>query len=109
MTLFGYLLRRLSHALATIVAIFTGLFLLLDGAEQMRRFARSTEVAWSDVLLLIGLRLPDFLLRFLPPILLLATLLAVTRMAHNNEITAMRAGGLALKRIFVPFLIGGGV
>ncbi|MBF0159016.1 MAG: LPS export ABC transporter permease LptG [Magnetococcales bacterium] len=109
MILFRYLAGHFFRSFATIVVFFAGLFLLLDGAEQMRRFARYSSTSWPDLLLLIGLRLPDFILRFLPPILLLATLLAVTRLSHNNEITAMRAGGIPLRRILLSFLIAGGV
>ncbi len=50
---------------------------------------------------------PEFLATILPLVLLLALLFALTNHARHNEITAMRAAGLSLWRICLPYFIVG--
>jgi lipopolysaccharide export system permease protein len=49
-------------------------------------------------------KLPEFLVLVLPIALLLALLYALTNHARHQEITAMRAAGVSLWRIAVPYL-----
>jgi lipopolysaccharide export system permease protein len=50
---------------------------------------------------------PEFLVTALPVILLLALLYALTNHARANEITAMRAAGVSLWRVSVPYFAVG--
>ncbi|HTX20482.1 MAG TPA: LptF/LptG family permease [Candidatus Aquilonibacter sp.] len=50
---------------------------------------------------------PQFLVTILPIALLLALLYTLTNHARHNEITAMRAAGVSLWRVCVPYLIVG--
>ena len=43
----------------------------------------------------------------IPVSLLLALLMALTQHARNNELTAMRAAGISLWRICVPYFLMG--
>ncbi|HEX9047528.1 MAG TPA: LptF/LptG family permease [Verrucomicrobiae bacterium] len=51
--------------------------------------------------------LPDFLVMLLPLLLLLAMLYALTHHARYNEITALRAAGIGLWRICLPYFAVG--
>ncbi|MBF0309932.1 MAG: LptF/LptG family permease [Magnetococcales bacterium] len=105
--LLRYLFSRFLVNFLRILLISGGLFLLLDGAELVRRYAKEGSAGWSDILFLLALRLPAFLVHILAPLTLLATLTTLTLLSRQNEITAMRAGGLSIYRILVPFLLAG--
>jgi len=47
--------------------------------------------------------MPQFLLYVIPMAMLLGTLLAMQRLSGDSEITALKAGGVSLGRITVPF------
>src|SRR5207237_179549 len=49
--------------------------------------------------------LPEMFVTVMPIVLLLALLYALTNFARNNELTAMRAAGLSLMRLTVPYLV----
>src|SRR4030095_5037153 len=53
------------------------------------------------------LKLPELLNTALPVALLLAMLYALTSHARHNELIAMRAAGLSLWRICVPYFLVG--
>ncbi|MBF0152993.1 MAG: LPS export ABC transporter permease LptG [Magnetococcales bacterium] len=105
--LFRYLFRRFASGFAQVLGVFTALFFLLDGAEEVRRFSHAPHADWQNVTQLMLLRIPAFLVQLLPPIVLLTTLLVLSRLARHNEITVMRAGGVSIYRVLTPFMVGG--
>lgn len=105
--LFRYLLSMFLSGIAKVGMVFVGLFLLGDGIEQMRRHLHLLHVGWEEVVLLLVLRLPGFLTQLLPAFALLATLLVLTRLSKQNEISILRASGISIYRILLPFLMGG--
>lgn len=105
--LYRYLMNLYLGSFLNVLGVFVGLFALLDGVEQIRRFAGKAGVEWGDMLLFILLRLPEFLLQFVAPMAMLATVFTLIRLVRQNEITAMRASGLSIYRILIPFLLGG--
>ncbi|MBF0178068.1 MAG: LPS export ABC transporter permease LptG [Magnetococcales bacterium] len=107
--LFRYALMRFIVGFAQVLGVFTTMFFILDGAEQVRRFSHAPYADWQGVLQVLVLRIPIFLVQLLPPIVLLTTLLVLSRLARHNEITVMRAGGISIYRVLLPFLVGGGL
>nr|CRH06619.1 putative Permease YjgP/YjgQ family protein [Candidatus Magnetococcus massalia] len=105
--LFRYLLQLFVQGFLKVLGIFVALFFMLDGAEQIRRFGGQDHVQWQDLVELIALRMPLFFVQFLPAIALLTTLFVVTRLTRLNELTVIRAGGVSLMRILIPFILGG--
>ncbi|MBF0098447.1 MAG: LPS export ABC transporter permease LptG [Magnetococcales bacterium] len=105
--LFLYLLRLFLVGLLQIIGLFIGLFLLIDGIESVRRFALKPAFNWSDMFWMMLCRLPDFITLLLPSITLLTVLTVLARLSRQNEITVMRASGVSLYRILIPFLLGG--
>lgn len=88
----------LAVAALTIMLIMQTLFELMDMLINKR-------VAWTYIVKLLAYRLPAFLVVTFPMSLLAASELAIGRMSTDGEITAMRAGGISLRRIMIPFLI----
>ena len=88
----------LAVAVLTIMLIMQTLFELMD-------MLINKKVAWPYIVKLLAYRLPAFLVVTFPISLLASSELAIGRLSTDGEITAMRAGGISLRRIMIPFLI----
>jgi len=88
----------LAVAALTIMLIMQTLFELMD-------MLINKKVAWPYIVKLLAYRLPAFLVVTFPISLLASSELAIGRLSTDGEITAMRAGGISLRRIMIPFLI----
>jgi len=88
----------LTASALTIMLIVRTLFELTDMLINER-------VAWPYIIKLLVYRLPAFLVLTFPMSLLASSELAIGRLSTDSEITAMRASGISLRRIIIPFLI----
>ena len=101
-----YLLRELLTPLAYCLGGFLvfwisfSLFARLDDLQEAK-------LHLLDVIELCVAWMPECLVTVLPIGLLLALLYALTHHARHNEITALRAAGVSLWRLCVPYLIVG--
>lgn len=100
--LFRELLTPLAYCLGGFLTFWItyDLFTELDELQERKLHA-------LDVLCYLAAMTPEFLVTVLPVALLLALLYTLTNHARYNEITAMRAAGVSLWRICVPYLIIG--
>ncbi|MBF0148327.1 MAG: LPS export ABC transporter permease LptG [Magnetococcales bacterium] len=105
--LFQYLLRLFLSGFMRVVATFMGMFFLIDGIESVRRYSQKVNFNWGDISLMILSRLPNFLTMLLPSFALLTAMIVLTTLSRQSEITVMRASGVSLYRILIPFLMGG--
>ena len=97
-----YLLREFFRNFLVSLAFFTILLLVVRFSEkEMGRFIRSRMSVWESMLSLLY-QIPDFIIQVAPPSVLFSTFFCLGRMAQNNEITAMKAAGISLYRVFVP-------
>jgi LPS export ABC transporter permease LptG len=88
----------LTASALTIMLIMRTLFELTDMLINER-------VAWPYIIKLLVYRLPAFLVLTFPMSLLASSELAIGRLSTDSEITAMRAGGISLRRMVIPFVI----
>ena len=88
----------LTSSALTIMLIVRTLFELTDMLINER-------IAWPYIIKLLVYRLPAFLVLTFPMSLLASSELAIGRLSTDSEITALRAGGISLRRIIIPFLI----
>ena len=88
----------LGIAVLTITALLNKIVKLLElffsGYAELRH-----------LLLFIAAAMPTFLIYVIPAAFLAATLIAVTRMSSDSEMTALRAGGISLYPVMKPVLI----
>ena len=100
-----YLLREVlspfSFALVILGSLMTSGFVLFGLIEESARFHYSL---WA-MLQIVCLRLPEMLFYTLPMAVLLATLLAVSRLASDYELLVMRLTGLSLWGFAGPFVL----
>lgn len=95
------------------IAIFTVLFMATGPIFDMANLIIQYGVPFLDVLKYAAVRLPSFIAYALPMSVLLASLVTFSRLSGDQEMTAMKAGGISFYRLLVPVslfaVITGGV
>jgi lipopolysaccharide export system permease protein len=102
--------RYLFRELLTPLAYCLGGFLIFWISYQLFNDLENLQEAklhLFDVIELCAAWTPDCLVTVLPVALLLASLYTLTNHARHNEITAMRAAGMSLWRLCVPYFVVG--
>lgn len=99
-----YLLRELLVPLAYCLGGFLIFYVAFDLIFEMNKF-QEANLRFLDVLEYYVVTLPETLAdQVIPVSLLLASLYALTDHSRHNELTAMRAAGVSLWRMAVPYL-----
>lgn len=101
-----YLLRSHVGPFVFALGALTGLQLVQQVAKRFGDLV-GKGLPWSVIGELFGLSLPFIVAETLPMAVLVAVLYTMSRLAADNEITAMRAGGMSLWRILRPLLLAG--
>jgi lipopolysaccharide export system permease protein len=101
-----YLFRELLTPLAYCLGGFLIFWITYDLFTELEEL-QERKLHALDVLAYILAMTPEFLVTVLPVALLLALLYTLANHARYNEITAMRAAGVSLGRICVPYFIIG--
>ncbi len=94
------------RVLAGTVTGFVALFLVVDVFEKLRLILKYNPQP-KDMALFFAARIPWMLTQALPMAALLAVLGALALLARQGEITALRASGLSLRRLALPFAVSG--
>jgi lipopolysaccharide export system permease protein len=100
--LFRELLTPLATCLGGFLLLYISFYLFNDLPELQER-----KLHFLGVLEYCVALTPSFLVLVLPVALLLALLYTLTNHARHNEITAMRAAGISLWRICLPYFLVG--
>lgn len=101
-----YLLRELCVPLIYCLAGFLIFWVSFDLFGDLEDF-QNAKLGARDVARYYLVKTPELLVTVLPVALLLALLYALTNHARHNEMIAMRAAGLSLARISLPYLAVG--
>jgi len=105
-TLKWYILREFIPPYIGGMAFFTTLLLL----ERVMSFVSLVANGYADIIdlmVLIFYSIPPTLALTMPMSTLVGALVAVGRLSHDSEITAMRASGIRLGSIFLSLYLGG--
>ena len=98
-----YLLKSLFLPLVYCVLGFSLLFIINDLFDNFSDFLGSG-IKLSELFYYYSLLLPPAFVLILPVCLLLAMLYSLSQLTRHSEITAMRAGGISIYRIVMPFI-----
>ena len=101
-----YLLREFLIPLGFCLGGFLVLWIAFDLFGQLQ-WLQQQGLSVLDIAKYYVLKSPGFLILVLPVALLLAMLYTLTNHARHNEITAIRAAGVSLLRLSVPYLAVG--
>lgn len=100
-----YVLREFLYNILYSLLFFTVLILVVRFSEkELGRFV-SSQMSISASMFSLVLKLPGYIIQVAPASVLFATFFSLGRMSQNNEITAMRAAGISLYRVFLPVFI----
>ncbi len=102
MRLYRYILVRFLMNLLKVQLAFLLLVFVIDGVEQAQMLS-SYNLSGFEVLRMIALRMPQFLLKIFPLVLMLASLTTFVGLSRGSELVVMRAAGQsAIKLLMVP-------
>ena len=104
-TISRYLLRQHLAPLGFALAALTSLMLIQQVAKQLSSLL-GKGLPPGVIIEVFVLSLPFIIAVTLPMAVLVAVLHVFTRLAGDNEITAMQAGGVSLLRLVTPVLAG---
>lgn len=103
-----YVLKEHLGPLLFALTALTSLLLLQYIAKRFGELV-GKGLPYSIIAEFLGLSVPLTVALSLPMAVLVATLYAFSRLAAENEITAMKASGVGLRRLLVPVLIAAAV
>jgi len=104
-TLTRYLLRQHLAPLGFALTALTGLMLLQQIAKQFGNLV-GKGLPWGVIIEVFVLSIPFIVAVTLPMAVLVAVLHTFTRLAADNEITALAASGVSTGRVVAPVLVG---
>lgn len=101
-----YILGQFVRSFLIVTSAFVAIYILIDFFEKTDNFMQAGK-SMALVLQFFLLSIP-FIIDMLGPVLiLLAGVISLGILNHNNELTAMMAGGISLRTIVNPILAGG--
>ena len=101
-----HILKSLFIPLSNCLLAFTMLYIVFDLFNNMTDFIEAKTPLMSVIHYYLFL-IPSVLIYIVPISLLLSILYALFHLTRNNELTAMRACGLSISRLMVPFMVVG--
>lgn len=103
-----YLLTQFIKHFFTVNIAFSAIYLLVDFIEKFDNFTRAGK-SFGLALQYFMLNVPFIVDQLGPVLILLSGVISLGILNHTNELTALKAGGIPLKKIIRPFVIGGTV
>jgi lipopolysaccharide export system permease protein len=102
-----YFTRRFLTMFALVVAVFSGILLMIDVIDQLRQ----TNIALSRAMHLSLLNMPESLYQILPLIIILTAISLFIGLARSSELVVVRAAGRSgiiflMAPVIVAFMIG---
>lgn len=99
-----YIIKEVMSFVALAASALT-IMLIVRTLFELTDMLINEKVAWLYIVKLLVYRLPALLVLTFPMSLLASSELAIGRLSTDGEITAMRAAGISLRRIVIPFVI----
>ncbi|MGK2936052.1 MAG: LptF/LptG family permease [Gemmatimonadaceae bacterium] len=103
-----YVLKEHVGPLTFAISALTSMLLLNYVAKRFGELA-GKGLPWSVIGEFVGLTVPFIFAMSLPMAVLISTLYAFSRLAADNEITALKSSGVGLRRIMTPVILAASV
>jgi lipopolysaccharide export system permease protein len=101
-----YLFREFLVILLFSTIASISISIIVDIIEKIDTFLDNSAV-FMDVLLYYSYHVPYMVILTLPAATLIATIFTIGQAVRNNELTAMKACGISLYRVFLPLYLAG--
>ena len=101
-----YIARECLKILCLCLAVFVGVYVIVDLFEKFSKFLEA-RVEPALIVRYYLFSLPNFFLQVLPVAVLLASLLTLGGLARHNEVLAMKMGHVSALRIALPCIAVG--
>ncbi len=101
-----YVLKELAVPMVVGIVIIALLFMANEFIAVFKNF-EITHLPFVAILQMVIYRMPEWLSLTLPSGTAIGVALAVSRLARESEITAMRAAGMPIRRVFLPIMVVG--
>ncbi|MFZ2491673.1 MAG: LPS export ABC transporter permease LptG [Thermoanaerobaculia bacterium] len=99
-----YILREFLKVLLLVLVSVMALFIIVDYTE-IARDAQANNIGFGTILHYYRFQVFQVLNWTLPISVLVATLVTFGMLAKNNEVTAIKSGGVSLYRVAVPVIV----
>jgi lipopolysaccharide export system permease protein len=103
-TLSRYLAKIYTLNVLNMTVILCGVVFLFDVIELLRRAAKAGNVAFTSVLQMGVLKLPEMLQVIAPFIILFAALFTFWQLARRHELVVLRAAGISAWQFLLPIM-----
>ena len=98
-----YVLKRFIYCYVSSASGLIGIFLVADFFERIDEFFRR-DMPYSDLIYYYVCKIPSVVFYMAPQAVLFATVITLAVLARDNEITAMKAGGIGVVGITLPIV-----
>jgi lipopolysaccharide export system permease protein len=102
-----YILRECLSGLALVLGILLIAILMIDVVEQLRTVGGDVSLSLLGALQLSLMKLPQIMEQTLPFALLVASMMAFTRLNRRSELSIIRASGISAWRFLTPVIVLG--
>ncbi len=99
-----YIIRELILPFLFGMGIFTSLGLSIGAVFELIRQVTDSGLFWGVAAKVLLLRMPEFIVFAFPMSILLATLMAYSRLSSDSELIALRSIGVNMYRLIMPAL-----
>jgi len=97
-----YIIKELALPFLFGMGIFTSLGLSIGAVFELIRKVTDSGLYWGVAFKILILRLPEFIVFAFPMSILLATLMAYSRLSSDSELIALRSIGVNVYRLIMP-------
>lgn len=100
-----YILRECLSGLALVLGVLLLAILMIDVVEQLRTIGSDVKLSLAGALRLSLMKLPLIMEQTLPFAILVASMLAFTRLNRRSELSIIRASGISAWRFLAPVIV----
>ena len=104
--IYFYLLKKFLKKLSIILLVFIVIFIAVDIIDNIDKFS-AKNLTNEEIINWYFFTIPWFISLALPMSLLLSTISCFNQLQKNNELTALKASGLSVRRVSFPILVLG--
>ena len=101
-----YIFKKFISTLFIILIAFTIIFIIVNVIDFLDKFIEKN-LSSKEILLYYLYTIPLFINIAFPMSILIATIFTIGSLQKNNEITAIKASGISIRRIGLPIIISG--